>query len=84
MTDCGVLPNITNGNVKAVAGVEGPSSYNATATYHCDSGYYLSQTVTRTCEVTGTWSHTQASCIAGIPVLDSLTCTHYNNCFHEK
>jgi len=66
ITDCGLLPNITNGHVTVVEGIEGSSTYNATATYTCDAGYQLSHTVTRTCEVTGTWSNTQPSCVAGI------------------
>ena len=53
-TDCGPVPNITNGNVNAIN-----TTYGATGNVQCDDGYKASQRDI-TCMANGTWS--SASC----------------------
>jgi sulfatase modifying factor 1 len=56
--DCGALTAPLDGTVSAP-----DTTYSATATYSCDSGYDLSGSATRTCQASGTWSGTAPTCI---------------------
>jgi hypothetical protein len=64
LVDCGALPAIANGLVKAVA-----TTYGATATYACSAGYFLTGTPTRTCQADGTWSGSTPVCSIQMPNL---------------
>ena len=67
--DCGTLTAPANGSVSAPT-----TTYGATATYSCVTGYGASGSSTRTCLDTGLWSGTAPSCvIANCPALQSPT-----------
>jgi hypothetical protein len=55
--NCGALTSPTNGTVSIPS-----TTYGATATYACSTGYTLSGSVTRTCQDTATWSGTAPTC----------------------
>ena len=38
------------------------TTLGSTASYHCISGYTLSENITRRCEADGTWSGTEPTC----------------------
>ena len=57
VVDCGVL-SVTNGQVNTSSG----TTYNQVATYSCDTGYNLVGSLTRTCQVNGSWSFTAPVC----------------------
>jgi sushi, von Willebrand factor type A, EGF and pentraxin domain-containing protein 1 len=64
--DCGPLAAPTNGTVAAKV-----TTYGATATYACVTGYGPSGSETRTCTAAGTWDGTAPSCvIANCPALN--------------
>jgi hypothetical protein len=68
LTDCGGLAAPTNGSVSAAT-----TTYGATATYSCTTGYGPSGSATRTCQLGG-WSGTAPTCvIANCPALTSPT-----------
>src|SRR5262249_21389655 len=55
--NCGALTGPTNGSVSATV-----TTYGATATYSCNSGFDVVGTATRTCGADGTWSSSAPSC----------------------
>ena len=56
--DCGTLNNPTNGQVSHT----GRTTFRQTATYSCDTGYYLVGDSNRTCQATGVWSGSEPTC----------------------
>ena len=56
--DCGTLTNPANGQVTLTAG----TTFGQTATYSCNTGYYLVRGSTRTCQATGVWSGSAPTC----------------------
>ena len=54
VVDCGSLSDPDNGRVDISQG----TTYNAMATYSCNSPYTLNRTRTRTCQANGTWDPT--------------------------
>ncbi|XP_041355440.1 sushi, von Willebrand factor type A, EGF and pentraxin domain-containing protein 1-like [Gigantopelta aegis] len=57
--DCGKPPDVPNA-IKAVTG----TTFNSVSNYSCNVGYAVSQgTTTSTCELSGSWSETNLSCI---------------------
>ncbi|MBI5498035.1 MAG: choice-of-anchor D domain-containing protein [Deltaproteobacteria bacterium] len=55
--DCGSLTNPSNGTVSAPT-----TTFGATATYACNTGYNISGSSTRTCGAGGTWSGSAPTC----------------------
>lgn len=55
--NCGTLVMPTNGSVTAAT-----TTYGATATYACVTGYGLAGTATRTCQADGMWSGAAPTC----------------------
>jgi hypothetical protein len=67
--DCGALTAPTNGAVAATT-----TTYGATATYSCMTGYGPSGSATRTCQATGMWDGTAPTCVvANCPALSGPT-----------
>ena len=58
-TDCGAPNSINNGSIVIDEGM----LYNATVTYSCDTGYYLSNNVSRVCDDNGVWSGEDPTCL---------------------
>ncbi|CAH1774655.1 unnamed protein product [Owenia fusiformis] len=58
---CGDVPNVSNGKVKATSG----NDVGSVATYTCDIGYNLVGEATRTCQPDQTWSGTTPQCQGG-------------------
>jgi formylglycine-generating enzyme required for sulfatase activity len=56
--DCGPLANPTNGVVQTGSG----TTFGASATYSCAEGYVVQGAATRTCQATGLWSGSPATC----------------------
>ncbi|MBU6161612.1 MAG: hypothetical protein KGO50_10850 [Myxococcales bacterium] len=56
---CGDPPPISSGSVALPDG----DGFGATATYSCNTGYALAGVSTITCEATGSWSPTLATCV---------------------
>ena len=57
-SDCNTPPTNINSNVSVSR-----TTYQGTATYSCDTGYYiLSGDLSRTCQHGGTWSGTPITC----------------------
>ena len=56
--DCGSLTNPANGLVNHTAG----TTLGQTATYSCNTGYYLVGNSIRTCQVTEVWSGSAPTC----------------------
>ena len=56
--DCGNLTDPTNGQVTHTSG----TTFGQTATYSCNTGYNLVENNTRTCQTTGVWSGSAATC----------------------
>ncbi len=56
--DCGALATPTHGSVKAAA-----TTFGATATYACATGYELSAPSSRSCQADGTWSGSVPTCV---------------------
>jgi formylglycine-generating enzyme required for sulfatase activity len=56
--DCGPLANPTNGVVQAGSG----TTFGGVATYSCAEGYVVQGADTRTCQATGLWSGSPATC----------------------
>ena len=59
VADCGQLSNPANGQVHTSAS----TVYNSKATYSCDTGYMLSEEVSRICQANETWSGSQPECL---------------------
>lgn len=57
-TDCGALPDPTNGLVNAPSTTTG-----ATAMYRCANGYVLTGPANRICQADGSWSGAAPSCV---------------------
>jgi formylglycine-generating enzyme required for sulfatase activity len=57
LRDCGSLSAPTDGSIDVSSTLEG-----ATADYSCDAGYTLSGSAVRTCQDTGAWTGTAATC----------------------
>jgi hypothetical protein len=55
--DCGALTDPANGTVSAAT-----TTFGATATYACSTGYTLSSAAPRSCQANGTWSGSAPSC----------------------
>lgn len=72
--DCGALSDPSNGAVILVTS----TTYPSYAYYECDLGYTLSYTVTRACQLNGTWSYFAPVCDqSGIYLILSLnTCSN--------
>ena len=58
--DCGCL-QIGNGSVTVDS-----TTVNSVATYHCNTGYDLVGTETRTCMASGMWSGIKPTCSKGV------------------
>ena len=58
VVDCGSLDNPLNGAVDISQG----TTYNAMATYSCNSPYTLNGDMTRTCQADGDWSGGEPTC----------------------
>ena len=56
--DCGTLTNPANGQVSHT----GRTRFGQTAAYSCDTGYILVGDSNRTCQATGRWSGSEATC----------------------
>jgi CUB/sushi domain-containing protein len=61
IVNCGNLSNPTNGTVSTGGG----TTYNQTASYTCNIGYYRNGSATRTCQASGSWSGSAPSCNDG-------------------
>ncbi|HVZ73733.1 MAG TPA: hypothetical protein VHJ20_15240 [Polyangia bacterium] len=57
--DCGPLTSPTNGTVATPMG----TAVDAVATYSCKTGYGASPSATRMCQIDGTWSGVQPTCV---------------------
>ena len=57
LIDCGPLTSPANGVVSYPA-----TTYTETATYSCDTGYYVNGVTTRTCQANSTWSEVEPTC----------------------
>lgn len=64
IVNCGALTNPSNGSVSAPT-----TTYDATATYSCSSGFIPKGTLTRTCQASGAWSGAAPTCF------DQQNCT---------
>ena len=71
--DCGTLTNPPNGQVNHTSG----TTFRQTATYSCNTGYYLVGGSTRTCQATGVWSGSMPIC-QGMWLLKLGLCTEQN------
>lgn len=58
IVDCGPLTTPTNGNATLING----TTYLSTATIFCNTGYDLSGSQRSTCQASGRWSNTNATC----------------------
>ena len=58
VVDCGNLSDPANGQVDHTAG----TTFGQTATYSCNTGYNLVGDNTRTCQASGNWSGSAATC----------------------
>ena len=65
--NCGILANPANGQVSHTSG----TTYEQTATYSCNTGYYREGSSTRTCQATGRWSGSAPTC-QGVMLLIGL------------
>ena len=58
LSDCGsTTPPLANGSYQVTS-----TTYLATATAHCDTGYTLTGNRNVTCQASGTWSTNHATC----------------------
>ena len=73
--DCGALTNPVNGMV-----VVSTTTFMSTATYTCDTGYMLSEDVTRTCGSDMMWSGNEPTCDRKLSWL-WLSCIHASPLF---
>ena len=66
--DCGRLPTPSNGQLQVSFTT---TTLGSTGSYHCISGYTLSENITRRCEANGAWSGTEPTC--GELITEELT-----------
>ena len=57
--DCGDVVPVTDGSVSYSSG----TTYQSEATFSCDTGYTLSEAITRICRADKTWSNANPTCI---------------------
>ena len=66
--DCGNLTHPANGSVNHTAG----TTFGQTATYSCNTGYYLVGDSIRTCQATGNWSGSEPTWSVSIPTCQGM------------
>ena len=90
LVSCPTLSDPSNGVINCSLGDDGVPSYEDTCTFTCDTGYELTGSESRTCQINGTWSGDITMCNRGEHIILSsiqqlellLLLTHKN--FHKK
>ena len=62
---CRILYNPLYGVITCSLGDDGVPSYGDTCIFTCNTGYVLSASYTRTCQIDGSWSGSEAACREG-------------------
>ena len=75
--DCGTLEAPGNGAVSVTK-----STLGGTATYSCKTGYLRSGDEVRTCQATGRWSGTSASCQGNVS--DTICLFSFGNMLYHN
>ena len=76
ISDCGIISPPDNGSISFTGGIQGNTSFNAIATYECDSGFTLTSSAQRICTRTSEWIPAAPNCTRG-NVTFLLTLTFY-------
>jgi len=71
---CMPLTAPTNGNIDCSLGEDGQPSLGDSCTFTCDSGHEMSGSVTRSCQIDGSWSGTESICTRGTVTLFTKVC----------
>ena len=77
---CSNLTQPTNGVINCSLGDDGVPSYEDTCSFTCNTGYDLTGSISRTCQINGTWNGIETNCSRGIYVL--WICVHIILMYH--
>ena len=58
--DCGTLNHPVDGSVMIAAG----TTFGSTVEYRCNTGFFLSGNIMRTCQLNAQWSGSQPTCVS--------------------